>query len=186
VAAAYRISTHELPLSEIGAEYGLGPLAAASPVIALMAALLVSFLLFWRRRPSAAFWGVAVAFPMFFALFGAAILPAVNTYQSSKETSRVLDELLPPGEPISSYQRLRQSTMFYTNRLARVIETADDLSDHLASNETVYCIVKKKRLDESGVEAHVIMECGDDVVISNRRPEMPFRPRQSSDVRSEE
>jgi 4-amino-4-deoxy-L-arabinose transferase-like glycosyltransferase len=164
----YRIATHELPLTELGAEYGIGRVAAASPVAALMAAVAISFTLLARRRPAGAFTGAALAIPLFFVFLGAFIVPAMNTHQSSKHTAKILDGILDPGEPITTYQRLRQSTLFYTDRKAEVISGPADLDEFLASDDTVYCIVKKKRLEESGVDTHIAMEYGDDVVISNR------------------
>jgi hypothetical protein len=66
------------------------------------------------------------------------------------------------------YNRMRDSALFYTDRMIRVIKTPEELKGHLSSDEQVYCVMKSRRYREFGLEAPIVHEIGDDVLITNR------------------
>jgi 4-amino-4-deoxy-L-arabinose transferase-like glycosyltransferase len=167
-AVVHRVVTHPEPLTELAAKYGLALRTAASPVIALLVGLGIALILLWRRRPRASFAGVTLAFVAFIGLFTLFILPVMNLHQSSRDMAHRVDELLPAGEPIACYERMRDSALFYTDRLIRVIRTPEELQALLATDEPSYCIIKSRRYRQLGLDNPVVTEIGDDVLVSNR------------------
>jgi hypothetical protein len=79
-----------------------------------------------------------------------------------------LDALLPAGEPMSHYSSIRDSALFYTNRRLQLIRNYKELSDLLSTEERVYCVISASRYREMNVQAPIIREIGDDLLISNR------------------
>ncbi len=167
-AVIHRVLTHPLPLTELAAEYGLALEKAASPILALVLGLAVAFVLVLVRRTTAGFAGVALSFAAFVALFAMFIVPLMNQHQSSREMAWYIDELLPANERITCYERMRDSALFYTDRLIRVIRTPEELSGHLSSDEQAYCIIKSREYRELGLDLPIVHEIGDDVLIRNR------------------
>jgi 4-amino-4-deoxy-L-arabinose transferase-like glycosyltransferase len=167
-AVVHWVVTHPEPLTELAAKSGLALRTAASPVIALLVGLGIALILLWRRRPRASFAGVTLAFVAFIGLFTLFILPVMNLHQSSRDMAHRVDELLPAGEPIACYERMRDSALFYTDRLIRVIRTPEELQALLATDEPSYCIIKSRRYRQLGLDNPVVTEIGDDVLVSNR------------------
>jgi 4-amino-4-deoxy-L-arabinose transferase-like glycosyltransferase len=167
-AAAYRVVTHPQPLAELAARQGLTVATAISPIVALLVCLGISFVLLWRQRPHGSFAGVALAFVTFIGLFALLIVPAMNPHRSSRQMAHAVDELLPADEPIACYGRMRDSALFYTDRLIRVIRTQEELRALLDTDEPSYCILKSRRYRQLGLDDPVVAEIGDDMLVSNR------------------
>ena len=74
------------------------------------------------------------------------IIPSINPYRSTLQLGKELDSILPPGEKLVFRGTLKDSTLFYTNRQARVLNPRDFL-DYIASSNRVYCIIKKDHFD---------------------------------------
>ena len=166
-AVVHRVVTHHQPLAELAARQGLTVTTATLPIVALLVCLGLAFVLLWRQRPRGAFVGVALAFVTFIGLFALLIVPAMNPHRSSRQIAHAVDELLPAGEPIACYGRMRDSALFYTDRLIRVIHTPRELRALLDTDEPSYCIIKSRRYRELGLDDPVVAEIGDDVLVSN-------------------
>ena len=97
------------------------------------------------------------------------IVPAMNLHQSSREMALKMDELLPAGEPMPHYSSIRDSALFYTDRPLQLIRNHKELSDLLSNEEQVYCAISASRYREMGLQAPIVYEIGDDLLISNIR-----------------
>jgi hypothetical protein len=163
------VQTHPLPLAELATRYGIALEKAASPLVALSFGLGVAFVLVLVRRTRAGFAGVALSFAAFVALFFAFIVPLMNLHQSSREMALEMDKLLPPGEPMPHYSSIRDSALFYTDRSLQLIRNHKELDDLLAIDGQVYCLISASRYREMGLQAPIVYERGDDLLISNHR-----------------
>jgi 4-amino-4-deoxy-L-arabinose transferase-like glycosyltransferase len=170
-AIIFWVQTHPLPLTELAARYGVALEKAASPLLALIFGLGAAFVLVLVRRTRAGFAGVALSFATCIALFFAFIVPLMNLHQSSREMTLQLDELLPAGEPMPHYSSIRDSALFYTDRPLQLIRNHKELSDLLSNESQAYCVISASRYREMKLQAPIIYERGDDLLISNRRAE---------------
>jgi 4-amino-4-deoxy-L-arabinose transferase-like glycosyltransferase len=170
-AAIIWVQTHPLPLTELAARYGVALEKAASPLVALIIGLALAFALVLTRRTRAGFAGVALSFATCIALFFAFIVPVMNLHQSSREMTLELDALLPEGEPMPHYSSIRDSALFYTDRPLQLIRNHKELSDLLAAEGQAYCVISASRYREMDVQAPIVSQIGDDLLISNRRAE---------------
>ena len=169
VAALLWVRTPPLLLTELAGQHGLALAEAASPLIALIVGLAAAFILVLARRTRAGFAGVTLSFAAFAALTLVVIVPVMNVHQSSREMALELDELLPDAEPMANYSSMRGSTLFYTDRLVRVIDSRRQLTDFLSSESPVYCVISAHRYREMGLQAPIVYAIGDDLLIANRR-----------------
>jgi hypothetical protein len=106
------------------------------------------------------------------ALFGFLLLiaPSVNNYRSTKQLAQKYDQLLPPNESITFYHRIMESALFYTNRSARKLNSAEQLREHLASPQRVYCIISRRKLENLKSKYYIVDRLGDKLLISNKNP----------------
>jgi len=167
-AVVHRVVTHPEPLTELAARHGLTLEKAASPIVALLVGLGLACALLWLRRPRASFAAVALAFVTFIGLFALFVVPVMNEHRSSREIARTVDELLAPGEAIACYGRMRDSALFYTDRLIREIRNPNRLRRLLDHAEPRYCIIEREDYQKLGLDDPVVIEVGDDVLVSNR------------------
>jgi len=165
------VQTHPLPLTELADRYGVALEKAASPLVALIIGLALAFALVLTRRTRAGFAGVALSFATFIALFFAFIVPVMNLHQSSREMTLEMDQLLPAGEPMPHYSSIRDSALFYTNRPLQLIRNHKELDDLLSTDAQAYCVISASRYHEMKLQAPIVYERGDDLLISNRRAE---------------
>jgi 4-amino-4-deoxy-L-arabinose transferase-like glycosyltransferase len=131
-------------------KYGIAvPLVYA--VFATMAVLLLfSTVLLWRRQFAASFAALATAstsLVLFFVIF---VAPSVDPIRSTKGLAATMDELLPPEQRICFYKTLKDSTLFYTDRLAVVLETPKELQEYLEASPQKPCVVESKQLKSLG------------------------------------
>ena len=75
------------------------------------------------------------------------IVPYINPYRSTKGLAAKLDTLLPPGEKLTFVHRLQDSALFYTDRKATILRRPKDIRDYLASDERVFCVIRKRYFD---------------------------------------
>ena len=61
------------------------------------------------------------------------------------------------------------SALFYSNRRAQVLKTAEQLKDHLAADQLVYAITSRKRLARLSFKHYVVERQGDRLLISNKK-----------------
>ena len=107
-------------------------------------------------------------------IFVTLIVGDINPYRSTRELARQYDRLVPAGESIVFYRRIKDSALFYTRRHARVLETEKQLQDFLASGKRVFCILTRNRLIKSYPAPYVVVRKGDKLLISNKKP--PINP----------
>ena len=93
----------------------------------------------------------------------------MNLQRSSREMALELDELLPMGEPIVNYSSMRDSALFYTDRRLRVIRSQKELGDLLSADGPYYCVIAASRYREMELEAPIVREIGEDLLIASRR-----------------
>jgi hypothetical protein len=95
----------------------------------------------------------------------------MNLHQTSREMALEMDALLPAGEPMPHYSSIRDSALFYTDRRLQLIRNHKELTDLLATEGRAYCVISESRYREMDVQAPIISQIGDDLLISNRRAE---------------
>jgi len=142
---------------------------AVAAVTILVAGTALSAILLWTERSRAAFASIAASFLASTVVLAVFLLPAMNPSHSAKSLALVLDEFLPEDEPLTFHRRIPYSALFYSDRRARLVPTLPDLVEYLASGDEVYCVIKKRVFDSVYLDARVVLEHGDDVLISNRR-----------------
>lgn len=161
------------PLDELALRYGIPP--ASITILGLTMVVLSGLVFFFfiiRRHKSAfaAITGMVVVGLLSFILL---IVPYINPYRSTKGLAAKLDTLLPQGEKLTFVHRLQDSALFYTDRKATILRRPKDIRDYLASDERVFCVIRKRYFDilESYLPtAHVWNQEGDKLLISNAKP----------------
>jgi 4-amino-4-deoxy-L-arabinose transferase-like glycosyltransferase len=150
-------------------QYGIHIGKAAVPVfgIALILALSAGFLL--RTQARAAFVSVALSSVVFFGLFFIYVVPELNPYESSRDIARRMDRLLPPNERLACFGKLRDTALFYTERRERIIGDPHELDGLIASPKPFFCIIDREQLRRMNLDATIVMERGNDALISNQR-----------------
>jgi 4-amino-4-deoxy-L-arabinose transferase-like glycosyltransferase len=156
----------------VGLEYEAGvKLSQVNAMTLLLVAAVVLALVFQLKKMDRAFFaalvGMIVAALFCFLLL---IAPSVNAYRSTKQLAQKYDQLLPPNESLTFYHRIRESALFYTNRTARVLNSAEQLQEYLASPQRVYCIISRRNLENLKSKHYVVARYGDKLLISNRKP----------------
>jgi 4-amino-4-deoxy-L-arabinose transferase-like glycosyltransferase len=107
----------------------------------------LSLFLLFKKRHAAAFGSIVTMVVCVLTAFNLFIVPSINPYRSTKALAFEIDRLLEPGEPMVFYRRERDSTLFYTDRQARVLRGAQQLKDFLDSDRTVYFMVLEYHLE---------------------------------------
>ena len=131
---------------------------------------LLSFLKRWYRVSFSSLVGL-IAFGFIFTLV--TILPTVNPYRSTRQLGRELDSLLPQGEKLVFYRRLKDSTLFYTNRQAKVLNKEGFL-EYLSSNSRIFGIATKRHLEKLErmvgkiEDLYIVNQEGNTLLLSNR------------------
>jgi len=154
------------------------PLYLSSQALLLVAVLLsggiLCFYFGWKGRVFASF-GTCVALIIFILFFGANfILPTVSHFKSTKELSKTVKALLPPGEPIVFYRDIRESFLFYTDHPAKKLEKRRELESYLDSPQQVYCVIKDSYYESLKEllknKMHIVDREGYFLLISNKPP----------------
>ena len=161
------------PIDKLTLKYGI-PLAPIN-ILGLTLAVFIGLIFFFfilRRYKSAfaAITGMVVVGLLSFILL---IVPHINPYRSTKGLAEKLDTLLPQGEKMTFVHRLEDSALFYTDRKATILRKPKDITDYLASDERVFCVISKRYFDvlESYLPtAYVWDQEGDKLLISNTKP----------------
>jgi hypothetical protein len=139
----------------------------------MMGCTLLSLLFYvkaWYRVSFSSLVGL-IALGFIFALV--TIVPTVNPYRSTRKLGRELDTILPPGEKLVFYRRLKDSTLFYTNRQAKVLNKEGFL-EYLSSDSRVFGIATRHHLEKlerivgkiKGL--YIVNQEGNTVLLSNR------------------
>jgi 4-amino-4-deoxy-L-arabinose transferase-like glycosyltransferase len=170
VAAAGAIFVLIFPLSDLERRYGVGPVYVNSLALMVFFWAAAGLLLSLRARYRSVF-GSMVALVICGTLaFSGWLAPAIDPYRSTKEIGIQLDRILPPGEEMVFFRRIRESALFYGDRRARVIKPPEQETFFLA-DRPVYCIVRERDLEwfESMEGIYIVSRRGDRLLLSNRR-----------------
>ena len=161
-----------IPPADLKAEYGLDFVSLKYCSLGMAGAFLVPFFLYLKKHLKASFFATAGAMVAVFLFILLVIVPWVDPYRSTKEIAQRLDRMLPPGEKIVFYRVLRDSALFYTNRKALVLRNPQQLKDYLASNQRVYCIIRRgafESIENLEKIVYIIGQEGNRLIISNQK-----------------
>jgi hypothetical protein len=139
--------------------------------ITITGILIVAFLFFVYRYYRAAFTALAATFVVGILIVIVAYIPKVDPYRSTKALAKEMDTILPPGERLVFFWRLRDSALFYTKRRATVLDTEQQLLDYLASNKRALCVIEREQysqFERLAKSSSVLREEGNKFLISNR------------------
>ena len=125
--------------------YGMNLYDMSGLLIIVTVILLIAFLLFSYRKYWPAFLALAATFAVGFLFFVAVYAPQMDPYRSTRTLTREMDRMLPAGEPLVFFWRLRDSGLFYTNRRATILYTEKELDDYLTSGKTALCVIEREQ-----------------------------------------
>jgi 4-amino-4-deoxy-L-arabinose transferase-like glycosyltransferase len=157
------------PLVEMEYEAGITMGQIYFLAVWLVSCIVLAFLLLLRKKNHAFFTSIVGITVSAILLFLLMIVPSVNPYRSTKQLSKKYDQLVPANEKLVFYRGIRESALFYTNRRAQSLKTAEQLKDYLASDQRVYAITTRKRLARLPFRPYVVARQGDKFLISNKK-----------------
>jgi 4-amino-4-deoxy-L-arabinose transferase-like glycosyltransferase len=161
------------PLTRLEYKYGIDLIRINALVFLMSACIVVAFFLLLRRHYAGSFStlaGMVVAAIVYFMVL---VVPAINPYRSTKGLAATLDAMLPPGEDMVFFVDLRDSALFYTNRLAVVLLEPERLMERMSSDKQALCVIDRKHfehLEDLQKMVYVIETEGSKLLISNKRP----------------
>ncbi|MEN8690641.1 MAG: glycosyltransferase family 39 protein [Desulfobacterales bacterium] len=160
------------PLDKLTPRYGIPP--ASINILGLTMVVLTGLIFFFLiiRRDKSAFAAITGMVVVGLLLFILLIVPYINPYRSTKGLAEKLDTLLPQGEKMTFVHGFQDTALFYTDRKASILRRPQEITDFLASDERVFCVIKKRYFDvlESYLPtAHVWDQEGDKLLISNTK-----------------
>ncbi|CAB1062645.1 hypothetical protein D1BOALGB6SA_7425 [Olavius sp. associated proteobacterium Delta 1] len=114
--------------------------------------------------------GTVITVLLFSLIF---LVPPIEPFRSGKELARKIDRLIEPTEDLVFYLKARDTFLFYTNRMAAVLKTPQELRDYMASDKQVFCIFKMD--DWQDVEMlheamYIVAQQGNKLIVSNIKP----------------
>lgn len=101
------------------------------------------------------------------------LVPPIEPFRSGKVLAKKIDELIAPAENLVFYLKARDTFLFYTDRLAAVLETPEALKQYMASEMRVYCIFKMDDWQDVQMlheTMHIIALEGNKLIASNKMP----------------
>ena len=159
------------PPLELDEKYGveLALVIGVASILAVGTGLTAWFA--WRRRPGVSFVALAGTFAALIVFVILAIAPRVSPYRSTRTLARSLDAVLPAGEDLVFYRRVRDSALFYTDRQATVLRQPEELLEHLGSDRSAFCLLAERDLERLGERFRTFPvrdRVGNLLLISNR------------------
>ncbi|MGE5173730.1 MAG: ArnT family glycosyltransferase [Betaproteobacteria bacterium] len=159
------------PVRKLQMQYGVSLHDLFGFWLAVTGIPIIAFLFFYFRRYWAAFASLAATFVVGILLFIIAYAPTMDPYRSTKDLAKEMDTILPPGEQLVFFKKLGDTSLFYTNRRARVIHSEEQLLDYLASSKRALCVIERVEFDRHekvAKSSYVLREEGNKLLISNR------------------
>jgi len=149
--------------------YGINLEDISGLLIAVTLILIAAFLFFVFRKYWFAFTSMAATFVVGILIVLTVYVPHMDPYRSTRTLAKEMDAMLPSGEPLVFFSILRDSALFYTNRLATVLETKEQLLDYLVLDKRTLCVIGREqytKLPEIAAIASVVDEEGNKLLIS--------------------
>jgi 4-amino-4-deoxy-L-arabinose transferase-like glycosyltransferase len=159
------------PLTDLEGLYGIDTARINYMVFLLAGGGILATLFFATQRLSGSFWTLVGMIVVGILSFVVLIVPLINPYRSTKGLARELDRMIPPGENLVFFHGVKDSALFYTDRRATVLRGQRKLRGYLDSDERVFCVIDRKRLDRMWKlksKVHVLNQEGRKLLISNR------------------
>ena len=154
--------------------YGMRLYDLRGLLIALTAILSIALIFFLYRKYRESFFALAATFAVGFLLFVAVYVPKMDPYRSTRTLAREMDRMLPAGEPLVFFWRLRDSGLFYTNRRAVLLYSEKELIDYLASSKTPLLVIEQEqyeKLPEVAAASRIIDKEGNKLLIEGTQAE---------------
>jgi len=161
------------PLTRLEYKYGIDLVRINALVFLMFAGVAVAFLLLLKRHYAGSFTALAGMVVAAILYFDILVVPAINPYRSTKGLAATLDAMLPPGEKMLFFEDLRDSALFYTDRLAAVLREPERLMERMSRDEQTLCVIDRKHfenLEDLQKVVYVIATEGSKLLISNKRP----------------
>jgi 4-amino-4-deoxy-L-arabinose transferase-like glycosyltransferase len=169
IAVVATIGLWLFPLVRLQTKYGIEPTLINYLSLVLCLWGCAAFVMAVKRRFELAFGSLVGLVVCGLIFFNGLIIPMVNPYRSTKELGIALSRMLPEGEELVFFRRVRDSALFYTDRTARVIKPPDH-ETFFRSSTPVYCIVKESDLKwfKSMDGIYILDRRGNRLLMSNR------------------
>jgi dolichyl-phosphate-mannose-protein mannosyltransferase len=149
--------------------YGMNLHEMSGLLIAVTLILIIAFLCFVFRKYWPSFIAMAATFAVGILIFLTAYVPRMDPYRSTRTLAKEMDTMLPSGERLVFFSTLRDSALFYTNRLATVLDTKEQLLDYLASNKKTLCVIGREqyvKFPELAALSSIVDEEGNKLLIA--------------------
>jgi len=150
-------------------QYGIRLYDSSAFWMVITAILFAACVFFLLRQYRAAFIALSSTFVAGLLVFIVLYLPAIDPYRSTVTLAKAMDRMLPPGERLVFFWRIRDSALFYTNRRATILYTEEKLHDYLTSGKTALCVIEKeqyRQFPQIVALSSVLSEEGNKVLIS--------------------
>jgi 4-amino-4-deoxy-L-arabinose transferase-like glycosyltransferase len=160
----------EQPVIEKMLQYGITLYDLSGPWAVMTGISIGGSVFFAFRHYRAAFTAMAAMIVIGILIIDVGYIPKVNPFRSTKVLAKEMDELLPPGENLVFFHRIKDSALFYTNRRATELHTEQELLDYMNSSKRALCVIEQEEYDKFERVVHsssVLNEEGDKVLISN-------------------
>jgi 4-amino-4-deoxy-L-arabinose transferase-like glycosyltransferase len=136
-------------------------------IAAFSATVLICSYAMWRGRYRLYFGTTAALMVALIAHLGLFLGPAMEPYRSTKRIALTVDRMLPPGEKMVFYHRVKDTAPFYNDRQGIALWGLDKLEEYL-SRPGAICIVNTKwreLLGEVRVPYRVVEEHGAHLIV---------------------
>jgi len=155
--------------------YNVKAAILVTPIAVLVVGVVLATVLCWRRLYRSCFVTVAGMIVVLIFTINLMVLPPLKEIRTTKELGQRIDQALAEGEPIVFYKDLRDSTLFYTDRLGHILTNKGEFAEHMAQDRPAHCVIDRNRFKiyDQELFEHTYVVDGDynKVVLSNRPPE---------------
>ncbi len=152
-------------------QYGINLNDLYGFLLALTGIMTIAFFFHVFRHYRAAFTALAATFVVGIIVVNTVYIPLINPYRTTLALAKEMDGMLPPGEKLAFFGRIRDTALFYTNRRAAILSSEQELLHYLASNKRVLCVIDREQYQKFKRVlkcSYVLGEEGDKLLISNR------------------
>jgi hypothetical protein len=161
------------PLDILMSQYGIEAIRINMISTIMVTCIGLTFFFFVKRFYRFSFATITATVVLGIFLFLVLIVPYINPFRSTKGLAERLDALLSPGEQLTFFHRIQDTALFYTNRKADILWGQQAITNYLASEKRVFCVMEKKyfnALKKVLPSAYIWGQEGDKLLISNAKP----------------